>query len=54
MVLDNRWLALVQDIDIKRVVPLFILDHTGVRAFVPETGAARLAVVRLPSSAKAS
>lgn len=34
IVLDNRWLALVQDVEVRRVVPLFILDHTGVRAYV--------------------
>ena len=34
IVLDNRWLALTQDADLRRAVPLFVLDHDGVRRFV--------------------
>jgi predicted transglutaminase-like cysteine proteinase len=30
VVLDNRWLALVRDINIQRVIPLFVLDEAGV------------------------
>jgi len=33
--LDNRWLALVPDGEMRRVIPLFILDESGVRQFVP-------------------
>jgi predicted transglutaminase-like cysteine proteinase len=34
IILDNRWLALVQDREMWRAIPLFILDQAGVRAFV--------------------
>jgi predicted transglutaminase-like cysteine proteinase len=30
VVLDNRWLALVRDVNIRRVIPLFVLDEAGV------------------------
>jgi predicted transglutaminase-like cysteine proteinase len=33
IVLDNRWLALVRDFELRRSVPLFILDENGVRRF---------------------
>jgi predicted transglutaminase-like cysteine proteinase len=46
--LDNRWLALVRDTELRHVTPLFVLDDTGVRAFVPETGSTRVAHVRPP------
>jgi predicted transglutaminase-like cysteine proteinase len=36
IVLDNRWLALAQDADLRRVVPLFILGRDGLRQFIPE------------------
>jgi len=52
--LDNRWLALVRDGELRRVVPRFVLDNTGVRAFVPETEATRLAHVTRPPSSKPS
>jgi predicted transglutaminase-like cysteine proteinase len=35
IVLDNRHLALVPDADLRRVVPLFVLDDEGARKFVP-------------------
>ena len=35
IVLDNRSLALVPDVEVRRVTPLFVLDDTGVKAFVP-------------------
>ena len=31
--LDNRWLTLVQDVKMRRVVPLFVLDRDGLRQF---------------------
>jgi predicted transglutaminase-like cysteine proteinase len=34
IVLDNRWLTLVEDYDMRRMSPLFVIDHTGVRAYV--------------------
>ena len=33
IVLDNRWLTLVEDSDMRRVVPLFVLAHDGVKQF---------------------
>lgn len=36
IMLDNRWLTLVQDIEMRRVVPLFVLDHDGLRRFSHE------------------
>ena len=33
--LDNRWLTLVEDNEMDRVIPLFVLDKAGVRQFVP-------------------
>lgn len=37
VVLDNRWLTLVEDSQIHHIVPLFVLDQTGVRQFVLTT-----------------
>jgi len=39
IVLDNRWLALTQDADLRRAVPLFVLDHDGVRRFINDGAA---------------
>jgi predicted transglutaminase-like cysteine proteinase len=36
IMLDNRWLTLLQDAEMRRVVPLFVLDHNGLRNFVHE------------------
>jgi hypothetical protein len=33
VILDNRWLALVRDHDMRRATPLFELDDNGVRRF---------------------
>jgi predicted transglutaminase-like cysteine proteinase len=33
IMLDNRWLTLVHDVDMRRVNPLFVLDRDGVRQF---------------------
>ncbi len=45
IMLDNRWLALVQDIELPRVVPLFVLNDDGVKEFAPETADTRQATV---------
>jgi predicted transglutaminase-like cysteine proteinase len=37
MILDNRWLALVADVEMYRAVPLFVMDNTGVKQFEPTT-----------------
>jgi predicted transglutaminase-like cysteine proteinase len=33
IMLDNRWLALVDDSEMRRVIPLFVLDDAGVKQF---------------------
>jgi predicted transglutaminase-like cysteine proteinase len=35
IVLDNRSFALVEDVEMHRVVPLFVLDHNGIRQYAP-------------------
>jgi predicted transglutaminase-like cysteine proteinase len=35
IMLDNRWLTLVEDSKMRRVIPLFVLDDDGVRQFAP-------------------
>ena len=45
IILDNRWLALVEDIAMRRVIPLFVLDHEGIRQFAPATMPPRIAPV---------
>jgi len=35
IVLDNRWFALVHDFEMRRAIPMFVLDHDGIRQFVP-------------------
>jgi predicted transglutaminase-like cysteine proteinase len=37
IVLDNRWLTLVEDSQTRQMVPLFVLDQTGVRQFAGTT-----------------
>jgi predicted transglutaminase-like cysteine proteinase len=34
VVLDNRWLALVEDTEMRRMVPISVIDYTGVRAYL--------------------
>jgi len=34
IILDNRWLTLVEDSELRRTAPLFVLDQTGVKQFV--------------------
>ncbi len=36
-ILDNRWLTLVKDVDMPKAIPLYVLDDSGVREFVPPT-----------------
>ena len=36
IMLDNRWLTLVQDVKMRRVVPLVVLDRDGLRQFSHE------------------
>ncbi len=36
-ILDNRWLTLVKDVEMPRVIPLFVLDEGGVHEFAPPT-----------------
>jgi predicted transglutaminase-like cysteine proteinase len=33
LILDNRTLTLVRDLDLTRAIPVFLLDHQGVRRF---------------------
>jgi predicted transglutaminase-like cysteine proteinase len=33
IILDNRWLALVRDVEMRRAVPLYVLDSDGVGRF---------------------
>jgi predicted transglutaminase-like cysteine proteinase len=33
IVLDNRWFTLVEDVEMRRVVPLFALTHDGVKLY---------------------
>lgn len=43
IMLDNRWLTLVEDVEMPKVIPLFLLDDEGVRAFTPALAATRRA-----------
>ena len=35
IMLDNRWLSMVRDTEMRGVIPLFVLDHDGVKQFLP-------------------
>jgi predicted transglutaminase-like cysteine proteinase len=37
IILDNRWLTMVDDVEMPKVIPLFVLDDGGVREFVAPT-----------------
>jgi predicted transglutaminase-like cysteine proteinase len=51
IVLDNRRLALLEDAELRRMLPLFVLDHDGVKQFTPTTVAdARAASAPAPSA----
>jgi predicted transglutaminase-like cysteine proteinase len=52
IVLDNRWLTLVEDSEMRRVVPLFVLAHDGVGQFAPTT-VADMRPVMAPAAAVA-
>ena len=34
LILDNRWLTLVRDTDMRRAIPQFVLDENGVNRLV--------------------
>ena len=36
-ILDNRWLTLVKDVEMPKVIPEFVLDEGGVHEFAPPT-----------------
>jgi predicted transglutaminase-like cysteine proteinase len=46
IVLDNRWLALVRDVEVRHVIPLFVIDYTGVSELVPQLAGAKLAAIK--------
>jgi len=46
IMLDNRWLTLVDDVDMPQAIPLFVLDRGGVRQFAP----AAMTAARRPSA----
>jgi predicted transglutaminase-like cysteine proteinase len=46
IVLDNRRLALVEDVEMPRVLPLFVLDRNGAKQFAPTAIAQSLAQSR--------
>jgi predicted transglutaminase-like cysteine proteinase len=50
LTLDNRWLALVRDSEMRRTIPLFVLDESGARRFAPTATIA----AKLRASAPAS
>jgi predicted transglutaminase-like cysteine proteinase len=50
IVLDNRRLTLVEDVDMRRVRPLFVLDHDGVKQFTTAVADAHGAVPAAPSA----
>jgi predicted transglutaminase-like cysteine proteinase len=35
IVLDNRWLTMVEDVDMPKMIPLFVLDDQGVKRLTP-------------------
>jgi predicted transglutaminase-like cysteine proteinase len=37
VMLDNRWFALAKDVEMYRIVPLFVLDNAGVEQLEPRT-----------------
>jgi predicted transglutaminase-like cysteine proteinase len=39
VILDNRWLALVDDADLQQAAPLFVLDQDGARRLAPDLSA---------------
>jgi predicted transglutaminase-like cysteine proteinase len=53
IILDNRWLTLVEDSQLRQIIPLFVLDQSGVRKFA-RTNAADVHRVSTLSEASAS
>jgi predicted transglutaminase-like cysteine proteinase len=43
IILDNRWLAMVKDVDMRNAIPRFVLDDAGVRRFAAPQVATRRA-----------
>jgi hypothetical protein len=35
-VLDNRRFALVEDVEMHRVIPLFVLNHNGIKLYASQ------------------
>jgi predicted transglutaminase-like cysteine proteinase len=35
IILDNRWLTLLEDNEMRQVIPLFVLDQTGIKELAP-------------------
>jgi predicted transglutaminase-like cysteine proteinase len=53
IVLDNRWLALLTDSELRRMLPRFVMDESGVRAYVrtpPRDAAPAVAALGFPSA----
>ena len=50
VLLDNRWLTLVDDDKMQRMIPLFVIDQGGVRTYLrtPNTGALASASLAAP------
>jgi predicted transglutaminase-like cysteine proteinase len=48
IVLDNRRLTLLEDVDMPRVLPLFVLGHDGVKQFTP-TAVANSTAAKAPA-----
>ena len=46
--LDNRRLTLLEDVEMPRVLPLFVLGHDGVKQFAP-TAVANSAGAKAPA-----
>jgi predicted transglutaminase-like cysteine proteinase len=51
IILDNRRLTLVEDVDMPRVLPLFVLDSEGVKQFAPTVATAQGAPARAENRA---
>jgi predicted transglutaminase-like cysteine proteinase len=46
IVLDNRWFALVRDVESRRVIPLFALDNEGIQRFTQNTDDRNIGVLK--------
>jgi predicted transglutaminase-like cysteine proteinase len=56
IILDNRWLTMIEDSEMPRTVPLFVLDQSGVRqfAFTPTPDARRAPASREDAASPAT